>query len=374
MTRNLDLIEDRARPDVMAANAVEDGDNLIKAYKAYDAPIKDNINQLYTRLRDANGGDFPIDSVTFADNAKAALKADMATDFLPAQFSKMLDSYAEGAPMTFADFETMRTRLAAESRKAARTGDGNMEHALSVVRDQLEALPIQDTAAAEVKPLADAARAAARQRFQEIANDPAYKAAINDVDPDKFVQKFVVNGTRDNVAEMARKFQNIQDMPEAPQYLSAAGIRYLKNQAVRGVAGEEKWVGQASYNKAVKQFQDSGKMQSLFDPQTAEDLTKLGRVAAYVEMPPAGAAINTSGTATVLARLMGGAAGLAGTGLEMAGNLAGKPIGLPIGSIAKEGIKSVQESAAAKKRVQAYKGLDYKGPQTGGTPISGLNP
>ena len=373
LTRNIDLIEDRARPDVMAANAVEDGDNLINAYKAYDAPIKDNINQLYTKLRDANGGDFPIDSVTFADNAKAALKADMSTDFLPAQFSKMLDSYAEGAPMTFSDFETMRTRLAAESRKAARSGDGNMEHALSVVRDQLEALPIKDTAAAEVKPLADAARAAASQRFQEIANDPAYKAALNDVDPDKFAQKYVINGTRDNVAEMAQKFQNIPDMPEAPQFLSAAGLRYLKNQAVKGVAGEEKWTGQASFNKAIKQLQDTNKFQTIFDPKTAEDLNKLGKVAAYIEMPPPGAVINTSGTASVLARVLGGATGAAGKALEQGTNLAfGGKFGVPVGTIVKEQVKGVKERSAARKRVEPFKGLDYKGAQTGSTSISGL--
>jgi hypothetical protein len=373
LTRNLDLIEDRARPDVMAANAVEDGDNLIRAYKAYDAPIEENINQLYTKLQEANGGDFPIDSVTFADNTKAALKADMSTDFLPAQFSKMLDSYAEGAPMTFSDFETMRTRLAAESRKAARTGDGNMEHALSVVRDQLEALPIKGTAAAEVKPLADAARAAARQRFQEIANDPAYKAALNDVDPDKFAQKYVINGTRDNVAEMAQKFQNIPDMPEAPQFLSAAGLRYLKNQAVKGVAGEEKWTGQASFNKAIKQLQDTNKFQTIFDPKTAEDLNKLGKVAAYIEMPPPGAVINTSGTASVLARLLGGATGAAGKALEQGTNLAfGGKFGVPVGTIVKEQVKGLKERSAARKRVEPYKGLDYKGAQSGQTPISGL--
>ena len=373
LTRNLDLIEDRARPDVMAANAVEDGDNLIKAYKTYDAPIKNNINQLYTKLRDANGGDFPIDSVTFADNAKAALKADMSTDFLPAQFSKMLDSYAEGAPMTFSDFETMRTRLAAESRKAARSGDGNMEHALSVVRDQLEALPIKDTAAAKVKPLADAARAAARQRFQEIANDPAYKAALNDVDPDKFAQKFVINGTRDNVAEMARKFQNIPDLPEAPQYLAATGLRYLKNQAVKGVAGEEKWVGQASFNKAIKQMQDTNKFKTIFDPQTAGDLDRLGKVAAYIEMPPAGALINTSGTASVLARVLGGATGAAGKAFEQGTNLAfGGKFGIPVGTIVKEQVAGVKERGAARKRVAPYKGLDYTGAQSGQTPISGL--
>jgi len=373
LTRNLDLIEDRARPDVMAANAVEDGDNLIRAYKAYDAPIEENINQLYTKLQEANGGDFPIDSVTFADNAKAALKADMSTGFLPAQFSKMLDSYAEGAPMTFSDFETMRTRLAAESRKAARTGDGNMEHALSVVRDQLEALPIKGTAAAEVKPLADAARAAARQRFQEIANDPAYKAALNDVDPDKFAQKFVINGTRDNVAEMARKFQNIPDLPEAPQYLAATGLRYLKNQAVKGVAGEEKWVGQASFNKAIKQLQDTNKFQTIFDPKTAEDLNKLGKVAAYVEMPPPGAVINTSGTASVLARLLGGATGAVGKALEQGTNLAfGGKFGVPVGTIVKEQVKGVKERSAARNRVEPFKGLDYKGAQTGSTSISGL--
>jgi hypothetical protein len=54
------------------------------------------------------------------------------------------------------------------------------------------------------RDLADTARAAARERFQALEADPAYKAAVNETTPpDKFVQKFVIGGARDNVAKLS---------------------------------------------------------------------------------------------------------------------------------------------------------------------------
>lgn len=367
LVQNFQAIDERARPSVTTSNAVQDGEAAIEAYKAYDAPIKARVDALYKDLEKANGGDFPMDAALFAQNTKAALKHDI--EFLPPQFIKRIESYESGEPMDFGEFDNLRTRLSAASRTAARQGDGNMEHALSIVRDQLEALPIKGTAAAEVKPIADAARSAARERFQELNSDPAYKAALNDVAPDNFTRKYIISAPARDVASMRQKFSSIENMPDAPQIISAAALRHIQEGAIKGVTGEEKWTSQATYNKRLDELRP--KANAIFDPQTFNDLDKLGRVASYIESPPAGAAVNTSGTATVLRQFMQQAKGAAAGSLEGMANVAAK--GVPVGTAIRKGVEMLQRSSEAKKANQPYRGLNYQGAQTGETNLSGLN-
>jgi hypothetical protein len=131
--------------------------------------------------------------------------------------------------MDFEAFEALRTNLATEIRKAERAGDGNASMALSIIRDSLEALPLTGEAAA-LKPLADAARTAARERFEALKRDPAYKAAVDDkIAPENFVETFVLSkgkGTEKNVQTMMDALGKGTD----GQYAVAANIiDYLTN-------------------------------------------------------------------------------------------------------------------------------------------------
>jgi hypothetical protein len=87
---------------------------------------------------------------------------------LPPTIDRQLQAYRSGGKMDFEQFEALRTNLATEMRKAERAGDGNAAMALSVVRDALESLPLSGEAAA-LKPLADAARSAAKERFDALS-------------------------------------------------------------------------------------------------------------------------------------------------------------------------------------------------------------
>ena len=89
-------------------------------------------------LKNAAGGEFPIDGVAFANNAFKQLSKDLKSDFVPPAIEKQLKRFQNGETMTFEQFEAMRTNLAAEMRKASRAGDGNTEMAASIVRNSLE--------------------------------------------------------------------------------------------------------------------------------------------------------------------------------------------------------------------------------------------
>jgi len=195
LKENFEAIRDKAAPDVYGTNHLENADTIINSYKDIDnARVKD-ISQKYKALKDAAGGDFPIDGQAFAHNAFKALSKELKTDFVPSAIEKQLNKFAAGEKMTYEQFEAMRTNLAAEMRKAERSGDGNAKAASGIVRQALEDLPLTGDAAT-LKPLADQARAAAKARFDILKKDPAYDAAVNDVAPDKFINKYIINSNK----------------------------------------------------------------------------------------------------------------------------------------------------------------------------------
>jgi len=353
LVQNVQAIRDAVGPEVFSANPVDHGESLISAYKAKDTAAQADISAKYKALSDANGGDLPMDGRTFARTAQTALKQDMKAPFLPGSVQKIVDGFADGEPMTFTNFENLRTILAAEARKADRAGDGNASRAISVVRDSLENMPISSDALG-VKALADEARSAARARFQAMDADPAYKAAVDDSVPaDRFVQRFITgpSATRDGVATMRT---NLADQPSANQTMAVAALDHLKKAA--GISDD--WTGnfrQGGFNKALQAL--SPKLGSLLDPKTAETLDRLGRVSRNVAEQPVGSSVNNSNTAVAALANQGKNA------LESVANVAAH--GVPVGTWARRGFDHLGAGRFVKQATAPGAGLLHMPPKTG---------
>jgi len=289
LIENINAIRDQAAPDVFGANHVENGQSVINSYLAKDDLANTDISAKYQALKDANGGDFPLKGSDFVNSADAALKADNVTRFLPPEVGGILGDLRDGGAMTVNDFENYRTILAQQARKAARSGDGTAEHAINVVRNSLESIPMSDEAAA-IKPLADAARSAAKARFDALREDPAYNAAVNGtVAPDDFIHKFVVSGKVGDVGIMQA---NLADDPSAAQAIASGAINHLKNRA--GVGNDAGNFSQAGYNKALQAM--APKLNALVPSEQAQQLQTLGNVSRYTTEQPRGAYVNNSNT------------------------------------------------------------------------------
>ena len=322
LAQNIDAIKESAAPNAGAANHVEAGQQLVDAYKSMDAPIKADISAKYKAFFDAAGGDIPLNGDGLVSSIDKALSRQMKGRYLPSAVRGDLDAIRGGEPLTFENFENLRTNLAAEARKAQRTGDGNALGAINIARSELESLPMEGEAAA-LKPLADAARKAAAERFAKIKADPAYAAAIadnakvGDLSPlsDSFVQQYVVKGKSANVQRMS---ENLSGDPLARETAAAGAIDYLKSRA--GADPESGLFSQSGYNKAWKEL--SGKQAFLFDPQTSQYLDTLGKVAKYTQVQPRGSFVNNSNT------FVAGLASKAATAAEKAGNVAVPGLGL----------------------------------------------
>ena len=335
LKENFDEIRYKAAPDVYGTNHLENADTIIGSYKAIDEARVKDISAKYKALKDAAGGDFPIDGQAFAHNAYRALSKELKSDFVPGPIEKQLAKFASGEKMTYEQFEAMRTNLAAEMRKAERSGDGNAKAASSIVRQSLEDLPLTGDAAA-LKPLADEARSAAKARFDILKKDPAYDAAVSDVAPDKFINKYIING---NKRDLETLVQQLGGGSEGHQAVSAATINWLKDKSIS--SGN---FNQAAYNKALKNIEP--KLSQLVDAETAQNLRNLGEVAADVQAQPRGSYINNSNT------FVAGAKELAKSGLEKGANtMIGMGI-VPVGTMVRE---SAQKRALKKETSQALK-------------------
>lgn len=342
LVKNLQAIRDEVGPDVFTTNAAEHGDTLIKAYQDKDAVTTADISAKYKALADANGGDLPVDGKTFVENAQTGLKKQMKAPFLPSGLQATLSDLGSG-PMTFENFENLRTTLAAEGRKAARSGDGNAEAAINIVRDQLEKMPVEGKTA-DVKALADAARGAAKVRFDALRADPAYKAAVDGaVGSDRFVSKYVTGGERDNVALMK---QNLSEDPTALQTMGVAAVDSLRKAAGIDPEGNGNFT-QAGYNK--QRLALDPKLRHLISPEHAETVEKLGNVARYTQAQPRGAFVNNSNTFVSAAA-------------EHAGNLAegviDRATGLPLASMARSALSKRGQKAAVRSMLKPGAGLD----------------
>ena len=345
LAKNMDVIRANAAPDVPAtASMVDHGQTLIDSYKAKDAAVQADIKAKYQALSDANGGSLPLNGQDFTAAADAALAKQMKGRYVPPQVAADLEDFRNGGPMTFENFENLRTNLAAEARKADRAGDGNAAGAVNIVRNTLEQMPMTNETAA-IKPLADAARGAAKARFDALRADPAYNAAANDSvgmgEPsplaDRFFQNYVTRGARANVATMA---QNLSADPMAKQTIAAGTIDQLRAQLKADpVTGN---FSQDGYNKGLNGI--SPKLESLIDPTSAQQLRAVGNVAKNAQTQPRGSYVNNSNTATALVAEGAKAAATHGTNMLFGG--------LPVGSAVRAVGSRVMSSRAANQAVR----------------------
>lgn len=351
LVENLSAIRERAAPDVYGTKTIENSQAVIDAYKALDQNKSAAIRAAYKKLEDANGGQFPVDGKTLANNADNLLAKKLKTEFLPSSIRSQLERFKAGEQMTFEQFEALRTNLAAEMRKAERAADGNAEMALSLVRQAAEELPLQSSAAKNLKPIADNARSLAKQRFDMLKKDPAYKAAVNDIVPaDKFIDKFVINGINKNIKTMV---DHLGKNSEAHQNMAAGTVNWLKTKS--GIVDETGNFSQASYNKALKHLDDVKNLNEIFTPESASQLKTLGNVARYTQAQPRGAFVNNSNT--LVGALAERAAGLTEAGVNLA---FGGKYGIPVGSIAREHIKKIKSEKEVKKSLELGAGAKTK--------------
>jgi hypothetical protein len=347
---NLPAIRERVAPDVYSPKTIDSSQRLIDSYKALDNQKLQAIEDASTRLKEAAGGELPLDSKVLLENVNNKLRKELLLSEAEKNISQYreLQRLAEAGQMTFDEYLSLYRNV---SKTAGTAADGNIRHAAGVMLRELDNIPLTEETA-HLKPLADQRRALARQRFADLKNDPAYRAAINDTVPaDKFLEKFVINGHNKNVSTMVDTFG---PGSEAHQHMAAGAINYLSDRA--GIVDGGGNFSQAGYNKALNHLDKVNNLQLIFTPEGQAYVRTLGKVANYVKFQPSGSYFNNANTFVNLL------AEKAAAGAETAGNVVGLKAlgGLPVGSEIRSAIGRAKERQFVRETLEPGAGIKIK--------------
>ena len=362
----INALNQRGAGDVRSPYLLEAGEANVGKISAMDAAKQAETSALYKAAQDTAGGTIPLDRSGLINNIDAALSAQNKNAFLPAEIRSTLNAIAKGettidgksfpVPFDVNALDNLMTTIATASRS---TNDGNVKGALKLVRDAIEQTEIKpikadlggglvtaETAAglrladAQPKELLDAlnkARSAHRERMTWQESSKPVEATVNGMQPDQFVRKFVLSGDVADAAAVAKTGD--------PTATKSAILTHLKDKALGGRSDETGKFGAATYNKAIKDIGDK-KLELFFSPEEITELKRLGRVAEYMTLQPAGSAVNNSNSGALVL----------GAGIDVITNALGvgfpgvATVAIPMGKKLLQGKINASTSASEQKK------------------------
>ncbi|OUM01744.1 hypothetical protein [Variovorax sp. JS1663] len=297
------------------------GERAIGAIAAKDAAEQARVSGLYTRAREMPGGEIPLERTGIVNGVYDALNRENKLRYLPAAIADTLNDISLGqttvggrtfqVPFDAKALDNLLTDIATAQRS---TSDGNVRAALGIARRAIDAAPIAPIKApvqgqplvteagaaylrgsdAEAPAFMDAlheARRAAAARFNWRESSRPVEAALGAGQPDNFVRRFVVGGSLEDAAAVAR---------EAPAaQVKEAIVSHLKDRALNGATDEVGRFSQSAYNKALDAIGDR-KLQLFFSPEEITQLHRVGRVSSLMQVQPVGSAVNNSNSGALL--------------------------------------------------------------------------
>lgn len=299
LSENVQLMKERVAPDVNTIDYVSDAENTIDLMKNRIKADDAKITEAYDALKNYGAGKLEVDSGAFANNALKALSESDEAEFLPSTILNRINAYKEGKPMNFNQFENLRTVLARETRKAQTANDGNMVHALTVVRSELEKMPLLNETG-EAKVLADKARSLAKAQFDLLDKkrstyNPLYADVMNGAaDTKDFIQKIVFNSKN---KDFVKTLETLKDDPQAIQHIRSGALDYIIRNSVDASGN----FATAKFNKFIDNLIVNKKLVPLFG-ENAKTIEEIAAAAKNIEARPKGSYVNESNTLTAAGR------------------------------------------------------------------------
>lgn len=324
-----------------APDAYATGQRVVNALGSNIGAAKQTINALYSAARDNAGRSAELDGAAFTRTANQALDEAMLGYAVPQSVANRLNQIARGeVPFTVDFAEQLKTNIGQIG--AAGKGDATTR-AMGVIRRALDATPLRP--AAQVNPgnlpavpgtvppspavlgeeaiqAFNRARQANRGLMQRVERSPAIDEVFTAmreggrVDPDKFVQKFIIGGgaSANDVRELRRAIAND---PAALESTRQSIVAHLKSAATNGTDDVVKF-SSAAYNHALNNIGER-KLAAFFSPEQIAELRSVGRAATLMQAQPTGSAVNNSNSGALLL----------GRGLDMLDTVVGKmPLGI----------------------------------------------
>ena len=288
------------------------------------------VSGLYDSARAMPGGNTQLDRKPFVDGIYGALAKENKMAYLPEDISNTINSISAGqvtrngqtfkVPFDANALDNLMTDIATAQRG---TSDGNIKRALTLARqaiDGTQLAPIKGQSingAADFMDAVNLARGAAKSRFGWQESSKPIEAALGGVEPDKFIQRFVINGSLSDAESIAKN--------AGSESVKNAIVAHLKGKAIGSADDDFGKFSQAAYKTALAQIGDR-KLAVFFSPTELEQLKAVGRVASAMQVQPIGSAVNNSNSGAMLIgkgydALKGGIGMIPGVGPVTAGLL-----------------------------------------------------
>jgi hypothetical protein len=295
-TNNRTLIDNLNQVGANTADdAVTGGRRVISSLESMDDAARSRINERYAQARATDGRSATLSPSHFTQRANDLLDEALLGGKLPSDVRNLLNKTAAGEmPLTVDTAEQLKTRIGDLQRASS---DAAERKALGLVRSALDDTPLLDGQGQQAIDAFNKARRLNRAYMQIVERTPALAAVRDGIEPDKFVQQFIVgNGGKSNIADVQSLQRAVRADPQAVTAVREQIAAHLKKAALNGAADEVGNFSQSNYNKALNGIGDE-KLRMFFDPEQVRQLRAVGRVASYEQFQPKGSAVNNSNTA-----------------------------------------------------------------------------
>ena len=214
---------------------------------------------------------------------------------LPSDVRGLLNKVATGEmPLTVDVAEQFKTRIGALQRAST---DPAERLALGKVREALDNTSLLDGQGQQAIDAFNRARKVNSAWMRVVENTPALQAVRDGVEPDKFVNRYIIgNGDSASVMSVGRLRNLVRSDPEAMTAIRGQITSYIKDKALSGASDEVGNFSQSAFNKALDSIGDR-KLSMFFGQDEVNRLRAIGRVASYEQVQPKGSAVNNSNTA-----------------------------------------------------------------------------
>lgn len=294
-----------------AGDRVADGDLALATLQAANKTADDNVRAAYTAFRNATGRDLEVPLQGLAQDYASVL--DTFGETIPAAVRRKFEALGvmsgrQRQGMTLEGAENLIKVINANTDPANKPAfralgelRGAMQRAISEAADSAPS-----GAGAEAAMLAKEARSTAAGVFKSRREIPALQAAADDVAPDSFFQRFLLNRSAPT-REVEGMATILQQSPEAWQQVRGQVASYLKQAAFGNNLAGDKTIAAERFASAIANIGPQ-KLAIIFSPDEVVRLNIAAKVAAEMESVPAGAkgALNSSGTAAGVFNLLQG--------------------------------------------------------------------
>src|SRR5581483_10821155 len=302
----------RAGTGGQASTALAAGESAVGALKSGDQAKERAVDELYKAFRATGAQDARVPAARIADEL-GKVADEIGSENIPAAVQSRLKEFGLlGAKQTKLLTVNEADKL---NRLLNNNNPGNGPGALAVGRLKSALnqalLDVEPSGQQGVEAL-KTARAAAAQRFAEQDASKGISAAVDDVAPDRFVQKFILGAP---ARELAATKSELMKTPAGQQalkdvkghvidslLLKSTGATSLDDLATRFGTPDLRFSGRA-FGKALDAIEPE-KLHMLFTPDEIGQLRTLQKASKYVTEEVPFSDVNHSNTTAALANLL----------------------------------------------------------------------